>query len=86
MILEEFKKSIFKGLKFSFKDFLSVGSPEQKDMTSPELHSADQMKDISMQLVRELGGSEANSSMAATHIVIHQNEAAKHTLAKYRPD
>ena len=55
-------------------------------MTNPELYSADQMKDISMQLVRELGGSEASSSMAATHIVIHQNEAAKHTLAKYRPD
>ena len=39
-----------------------------------------------MQLVRELGGSEASSSMAATHIVIHQKEAAKHILSKYRPD
>jgi hypothetical protein len=75
VILQEFKKSIFKDMKFSFKDFLSVGYPELNNMTTRELASANQMRGVCAEIVKELGGTEAQSNMQATHIVIHQSEA-----------
>jgi hypothetical protein len=70
VILQEYKKSIFKGLKFSFRDYLSVGYPDQNLMTAGELESAKQMKDVCANLVKDLGGQEVASNMAASFIVM----------------
>lgn len=40
-ILQEFKKSIFKGCQFFFQDFVSVGEPQVAAMPRHELQSAD---------------------------------------------
>ena len=39
-ILQEFKTSIFKGFRFCFEDFVSVGAPAASEMTQPEATSA----------------------------------------------
>ena len=44
-------------------------------MTSRELASANQMRGVCAEIVKELGGTEAQGNLQATHIVIHQTEA-----------
>jgi hypothetical protein len=69
--MQEFKKSIFKGFKFSMRDFLCVGSnPTSNMMTRAELDSAVQMNKVCAELISELGGITVSNNVTASHIVM----------------